>query len=83
MKRKVALFLLSGQEVLARGHVYPEGNVEINWRCDRGWTSEQYSHLGNVYGILPGVTAMQFYPPVLEVQHRQQGAIFSYGSESV
>ena len=70
MKRKVEIFIFSGDVLLARGHLYPEGNVQINWRMDCGWTAEQYSHLGNVYGLLPGVSAIQFYPPVL---HLQQG----------
>ena len=46
-------------KVVGRGVMYEQGNVQILWLSDRGWTGVQYSNLGNVVGILEGATVIR------------------------
>lgn len=46
-------------KVVGRGVLYEQGNVQILWLADRGWTGIQYSNLGNVVGILEGATVIR------------------------
>ena len=41
--------------ILAKGIVYEQGNIQVLWRIDIGWTGEQYNMLANVLGIVPNV----------------------------
>ena len=63
MKRKIYIQIHNHEKLVAHGQLYPEGNIQINWRADRGWVQEQYASLANIYGILPNVRAIYFYPP--------------------
>ena len=42
-------------ETLARGVLYDEGNVQILWRVDIGWTAEQYASIATTLDLLPNI----------------------------
>ena len=42
-------------EVLARGVVYEQGNVQVLWRTDLGWGGEQYNTTANILDLIPGI----------------------------
>lgn len=44
---------------LAHGILYDEGNVQILWRVDIGYTAEQYACLTTVLGCLPHITCLR------------------------
>ena len=43
----------------AYGVLYDEGNVQVLWRIDRGYTAEQYASLNLVLDLMPGVTVLR------------------------
>lgn len=43
---------------LAEGVLYDEGNVQVLWRVDIGWTAEQYSSVLYLLGLMPGVARL-------------------------
>lgn len=48
----------NGKE-LANGILYDEGNVQVLWRIDRGYTAEQYASVNLVLDLIPGVTVLR------------------------
>ena len=38
---------------LAEGVLYDEGNVQVLWRVDVGWTAEQYASIRQIIGLMP------------------------------
>ena len=44
----------------ARGLLYDEGNVQILWRSDIGWTAEQYSSIAIVLDLIPDIMWLGF-----------------------
>jgi len=40
---------------LANGILYDEGNVQVLWRIDRGYTAEQYASVNLVLDLIPGI----------------------------
>ena len=44
---------------LAHGVLYDEGNVQVLWRIDRGYTAEQYASLNLILDLMPGVTVLR------------------------
>ena len=44
----------------AMGVLYNEGNVQILWRSDIGWTGEQYNSIRLVLDIREGITQLKF-----------------------
>lgn len=44
---------------LATGVIYDEGNVQVLWRVDCGYTAEQYSSLNPVLDLIPGITVLR------------------------
>ena len=44
---------------LAHGVLYDEGNVQVLWRIDRGYTAEQYASLNLILDLMPGVRALR------------------------
>lgn len=44
---------------LATGIIYDEGNVQILWRVDIGWTAEQYSSINPVLDLMQGVVVIR------------------------
>lgn len=44
---------------LATGVLYDEGNVQVLWRIDRGWTAEQYASINPLLDIMPGVVVFR------------------------
>ncbi len=44
---------------LANGVLYDEGNVQVLWRVDRGYTAEQYASLNLVLDLMPGITVLR------------------------
>jgi len=44
---------------LASGIIYDEGNVQILWRVDTGYTAEQYSSLNPVLDLMPGIVVLR------------------------
>ena len=44
---------------LANGVFYNEGNVQVLWRVDRGYTAEQYASLNLVLDLMPGITVLR------------------------
>lgn len=48
----------NGKE-LANGILYDEGNVQVLWRIDRGYTAEQYASVNLVLDLIPGITVLR------------------------
>ena len=44
---------------LANGVLYDEGNVQVLWRIDRGYTAEQYASLNLVLDLMPGIKVLR------------------------
>ncbi len=44
---------------LATGIIYDEGNVQVLWRVDRGYTAEQYASLNPILDLMPGVVVLR------------------------
>ncbi len=44
---------------LATGVLYNEGNVQVLWRADIGWTAEQYSSLTPLVDLMPGIAVLR------------------------
>ena len=44
---------------LANGVFYNEGNVQVFWRIDRGYTAEQYASLNLVLDLMPGIAVLR------------------------
>lgn len=47
---------------LATGVLYNEGNVQVLWRLDKGYTAEQYAFLNPVLDLMPGITTFRLMP---------------------
>ena len=47
-------------EKLIYGVLYDEGNVQVLWRSDSGYTAEQYSSLTLVLGLMPDIVVLRF-----------------------
>lgn len=45
--------------VLAEGVIYDEGNVQVLWRVDCGYTAEQYASLNPILDLMPGVVVLR------------------------
>lgn len=45
--------------ILASGVLYDEGNVQVLWRVDQGYTAEQYASASYLFGLLPGVAVLR------------------------
>lgn len=43
---------------LAEGVLYDEGNVQVLWRVDVGWTAEQYASALYLLALMPGVARL-------------------------
>ena len=60
-KRRRNFYLENAEgEKLAHAVLYDEGNVQILWRADSGYTAEQYSSLASVLGLMAGVDVIRF-----------------------
>lgn len=44
---------------LATGVIYDEGNVQVLWRVDCGYTAEQYASVNPILDLMPGVTVFR------------------------
>lgn len=44
---------------LATGVLYDEGNVQVLWRADIGWTAEQYSSTTPLLNLMPGIVVLR------------------------
>lgn len=44
---------------LANGVIYDEGNVQVLWRIDCGYTAEQYASLNPILDLMPGVAVIR------------------------
>ena len=44
---------------LATGIIYDEGNVQVLWRVDRGYTAEHYASLNPILDLMPGVVVLR------------------------
>ena len=44
---------------VANGVFYDEGNVQVLWRKDIGFTAEQYANIGQIFGIVEGANTIQ------------------------
>lgn len=60
MKRRRFFHLedTDGKE-LANGILYDEGNVQVLWRIDRGYTAEQYASVNLVLDLIPGIAVLR------------------------
>lgn len=59
-KRRRSFFLENkyGYPV-AKGILYDEGNVQILWRHDTGFTAEQYASIRHVLDLVPGIAVLR------------------------
>ena len=53
---------------LANGVLYDEGNVQVLWRVDRGYTAEQYASLNLILDLMPGITVLRLEAPEAELE---------------
>ncbi len=44
---------------LASGVLYDEGNVQLLWRDDYGYTAEQYASLHLILDLVPGIAVFR------------------------
>lgn len=44
---------------LATGVIYDEGNVQVLWRIDCGYTAEQYASLNPILDLMPEVAVLR------------------------
>lgn len=44
---------------LASGVIYDEGNVQVLWREDCGYTAEQYASLNPILDLMPGIVLLR------------------------
>ena len=51
---------ISGK-ILAYGTLYIQGNIQILWREDIGYTGEQYANISLILGILPGGSVIKVW----------------------
>lgn len=59
-KRRRSFQLEDGKgNKLASGVIYDEGNVQVLWRVDCGYTAEQYASLNPILDLMPGVTVLR------------------------
>lgn len=49
--------------ILASGVIYDEGNVQVLWRVDCGYTAEQYASLNPILDLMPGVVLLRLTDP--------------------
>ena len=54
--RKRAWKLFAGGMCIANGVVYPEWNLQVLWRADRGHVAEQLSSLHSLFETFPEAT---------------------------
>lgn len=59
MKRRRVFKVYRQQTEVAHGILYDEGNVQVLWRKDIGYTAEQYANISQVFGILPGAYTIE------------------------
>ena len=45
--------------VLATGVLYDEGNVQVLWRIDCGYTAEQYASINPILDLMPGIAVLR------------------------
>ena len=65
-KRKTWVAYIRNTPV-AKGVYYRDGNIQVLWRSDSGWTGEQYRCISYVWGLLPGVNRVTMQYPKLRV----------------
>ena len=53
------LSIMGRFEIFAEGVLYDEGNVQVLWRKDVGWTAEQYDSIAQVFGIVVGTSVIE------------------------
>ena len=46
-------------DLVAHGVLYDEGNVQVLWRKDVGWTAEQYANIAQVFGIVDAANTIK------------------------
>lgn len=44
---------------LATGIIYDEGNVQVLWRVDCGYTAEQYASFNPILDLMPGIVVIR------------------------
>ena len=47
-------------EKLVYGVLYDEGNVQVLWRADSGYTAEQYSSITLVLNLMADIVVLRF-----------------------
>ena len=45
--------------ILATGIIYDEGNVQVLWRIDCGYTAEQYASINPILDLMPGIVVLR------------------------
>ena len=58
-RREFALEDSTGKP-LAKGVLYNEGNVQVLWRVDKGYTAEQYACVSLVLDLMADVACFRF-----------------------
>ena len=47
------------RNILATGVIYDEGNVQVLWRIDCGYTAEQYASINPILDLMPGIVVLR------------------------
>ena len=58
-RREFVLETRTGKTV-AKGVLYNEGNVQVLWRVDKGYTAEQYACVSLVLDLMPDISVFRF-----------------------
>lgn len=45
--------------IIAKGVIYDEGNVQVLWRVDCGYTAEQYASINPILDLMPGIVVLR------------------------
>ena len=58
-KRRRQFVAYNNNTPVAKGVYYRDGNIQVLWRSDIGWTGEQYRCISYVFGIMRNVNRVE------------------------
>ena len=58
-KRRRQFIAYNNNTPVVRGVYYRDGNIQVLWRSDIGWTGEQYQNIAYVFGLMGNVTRVE------------------------
>ena len=59
-KRRQIWRAYSRETLVAEGIVYDQGNIQVLWRADIGWTGQQYASTAHIRGLMKGIDRVEY-----------------------